>query len=207
MGFRRLSPALCGGLIEACRTWATCLRGRRLSPALCGGLIEVVKPRQGTKGVSLLSPALCGGLIEVRPCTRRVTMGPLLSPALCGGLIEVQNRACPLFDASSCYPPPCAGASLKCNHRPGPASHRGALSPALCGGLIEVERTQVASHPALLLSPALCGGLIEVPATAPTRAASWCYPPPCAGASLKPHTAYLARQQRRVIPRLVRGPH
>ena len=59
-----LSPANCGGLIEAMASLATTPAARSLSPANCGGLIEAPPDFGHDRGAGDLSPANCGGLIE-----------------------------------------------------------------------------------------------------------------------------------------------
>ena len=63
-GLDALSPAFCGGLIEARSVRQPDTQTARLSPAFCGGLIEALHPALHALERSTLSPAFCGGLIE-----------------------------------------------------------------------------------------------------------------------------------------------
>ena len=60
----------------------------RLSPANCGGLIEAGRDSLAAVTIRILSPANCGGLIEADAASPRIVGHGELSPANCGGLIE-----------------------------------------------------------------------------------------------------------------------
>ena len=108
-----ISPAQCGGLIEAARRQAPLAPRLRISPAQCGGLIEAL-PLANVVGATFeISPAQCGGLIEADSAAANSNPGLAgISPAQCGGLIEAsQHGSC--SPKASRFPPRNAGASLK----------------------------------------------------------------------------------------------
>ena len=132
-----LSPANCGGLIEAQLLAASENIGDYyFPPRTAGASLKRSQKHAGYRGIEKLSPANCGGLIEA--WTRAPARGRRrgLSPANCGGLIEAELALTGQDEDAT-------------------------LSPANCGGLIEAAR-YVAKHPqTCILSPANCGGLIE----------------------------------------------
>ena len=80
---RTAGASLKHGLMAGGRWRSTCL-----SPANCGGLIEAFRDRDAAAVALALSPANCGGLIEAGSSANSAAARRTLSPANCGGLIE-----------------------------------------------------------------------------------------------------------------------
>ena len=62
-----------------------------ISPAQCGGLIEAPLAERGIEALEGISPAQCGGLIEAMVDGVERSVVASISPAQCGGLIEAQG--------------------------------------------------------------------------------------------------------------------
>ena len=109
----QLSPAFCGGLIEA--IWG-CARWRRtspLSPAFCGGLIEARRAGRREAAGADFPPRSAGASLKPRPKCSVPGVSVTLSPAFCGGLIEAGRLPGVPGRPLGHFPPRSAGASLK----------------------------------------------------------------------------------------------
>ena len=132
-----------------------------LSPAFCGGLIEAVRPPPKAARPSTLSPAFCGGLIEASPRGRIPTAAGCYFPPRSAGASLKHALNARQRRLTRHFPPRSAGASLKRQPNRAASSPKRELSPAFCGGLIEASCSLGWTRTALPLSPAFCGGLIE----------------------------------------------